>query len=147
MTLPVLNRQRAPERWGPFRELDELYDRVAKLWEAGPLSALDRWVPLGDLEETDDAYVVELEVPGLARDDVDVQLDDRVLTVSGEIQEKKRTGILHRRTRKVGKFHYAVTLPAEVDDEHVEASLRDGVLTVRVPKSSQNRRRRIPITR
>jgi HSP20 family protein len=147
MTLPVLNRGKAAGRWDPVRQLDELYDRFAEVWDAGPLSALDRWVPLADLEETDDAYVIELELPGLARDDVDVQLDDRVLTVSGEIHEKKRTGILHRRTRRVGKFHYAVTLPAEVDEERVEASLRDGVLTVRVPKTSQTRRRRIQITR
>ncbi|MGY1885241.1 Hsp20/alpha crystallin family protein [Blastococcus sp. SYSU DS0753] len=147
MTLPVLNRESAADRWDPFRELDELHDRLARVWDADPLRALDRWVPSADLEETDDAYVVELEVPGLARDDVDVQLDDRVLTVSGEIREKKRTGILHRRTRKVGKFHYAVSLPAEVDDEHVEASLRDGVLTIRVPKSARTRRRRIEITR
>ena len=147
MALPVLHRAKAPERWDAFRELDELYDRVAQVWDSAPLRGLDRWVPLADLEETDDAYVVELEVPGLARDDVDVQLDDRVLTVSGEIREKRRTGILHRRTRKVGRFHYAVTLPVEVDDEHVEASLRDGVLTVRVPKSAHSRRRRIEITR
>ena len=147
MTLPALTRERAPERWDPFRELDELYDRLTRVWDAGPIGGPDRWVPLADLEETDDAYAVELELPGLARDDVDVQLDDRVLTVSGDVREKKRTGILHRRSRKVGKFHYAVTLPAEVDDEHVEASLRDGVLTVRLPKSSQSRRRRIEITR
>ncbi|MGY1721264.1 Hsp20/alpha crystallin family protein [Blastococcus sp. SYSU DS0552] len=147
MTLPVLNRESAADRWDPFRELFELHDSLARVWHADPLRALDRWVPSADLEETDDAYVVELEVPGLARDDVDVQLDDRVLTVSGEIREKKRTGILHRRARKVGKFHYAVSLPAEVDDEHVEASLRDGVLTIRVPKSARTRRRRIEITR
>ena len=147
MTLPVLKRQRAPERWDPFRELEEFHDRFTKVWESGLGTAMDRWVPLADLEETDDAYVVELELPGAVRDEVDVQLDDRVLTVSGEIHEKKRSGILHRRTRKVGKFHYTVTLPGELDEEHVEASLRDGVLTVRIPKSPQSRRRRIEISR
>ena len=147
MTLPVLTRQRAPERWDPLRELDELHDRLTKVWESGFGTALDRWVPLADLEETDDAYTVELELPGVARDDVDVQLDDRVLTVSGEIQDKRRTGILHRRTRKVGRFQYTVTLPGELDEENVEASLRDGVLTIRVPKSAQSRRRRIEIRR
>ena len=146
MTLPLLHRERAPERWDTARELEDLYDRFAEMWGAGPTSVLDHWIPLADLEELDDAYVVELELPGLARDDVDVQLDDRVLTVSGELRAKKRTGILHRRTRRVGKFRYAVTLPAEVDDEHVEALLRDGVLTVRVPKSARSRRRRIEIT-
>ena len=145
MTLPLLKRQTTPEPGDPFRGLEELYDRLARSW--GAVDGIDRWVPLADLEETDDAYVVELELPGLVRNDVDVQLDDRFLTVSGEIQDKKRTGILHRRTRKVGRFHYAVTLPAEVDDEHVEASLTNGVLTVRVPKSPESRRRRIEITR
>jgi len=104
-------------------------------------------VPLADVEETDDAYLVEVELPGLARDDVDVQLEDRVLTVSGEISEKKRMGILHRRARKVGSFHYTVMLPGELDEEHVDATLTDGVLTVRVPKSPGTRRRRIPISR
>jgi HSP20 family protein len=147
MTLPVHGRRGTPRRWDPVRELDEFYDRFARVWDAGPGDALDRWVPLADLEETDDAYVVELELPGLADEDVDVQLDDRVLTVSGEIQERKRTGILHRRTRKVGKFDYTVTLPGELDDEHVAATLHNGVLTVRVPKSPHARRRRIEITR
>jgi HSP20 family protein len=147
MTVPVPSRPRAPERWDPVRELDDLYDRFAKVWEQNLGRGLDRWIPLADLEETDDAYTVELELPGVARDDVDVQLDDRVLTVSGEIHEKERKGILHRRTRKVGRFHYTVTLPGELDDEHVEAQLRDGVLTVRVPKSASSRKRRITITR
>jgi HSP20 family protein len=143
MTLPVPSRSRSAERWEPFRELDDLYSRVAQAWGSG----LDRWVPLADVEETDDAYTVELELPGAARDDVDVQLDDRVLTVSGEIREKKRSGILHRRTRRAGKFSYTVTLPGELDEDHVEAHLRDGVLTVRAPKSVQTRRRRIEIAR
>jgi HSP20 family protein len=147
MTLPALKGQGTPRQWDPFPGLDEFYDRFSRIAGFGASDALDRWVPLADLEETDDAYVVELELPGLADEDVDVQLDDRVLTVSGEIREKKRTGILHRRTRKVGRFHYTVTLPGELDEEHVEASLRDGVLTVRMPKSPQTRRRRIEITR
>ena len=146
MTLPALNRRRSMDRWDPVRELDDLYDRVAKVWQAAS-TGIDRWVPLADLEETDDAYTVELELPGAAREDVDVQLDDRVLTVSGEIHEKQRTGILHRRTRKAGKFFYTVTVPGEPDEEHVEAELRDGILTVRIPKSAHSRRRRIEITR
>ena len=146
MTRPVLHRGKAPERRDPFRELDELYDRFARVWDSGPVDALDRWVPLADLEETEDAYVVEVELPGLADEDVDVQLDDRVLTVSGEIRERKRTGILHRRTRRVGRFHYAVTLPGEVDTENVEARLHDGVLSVRVPKSASAKPRRIAIS-
>jgi HSP20 family protein len=146
MTLPVRSPSRSAARWDPFRELDELYERMNALWQSGLGDALEHWSPLADVEETDDAYTVELDLPGVAREDVDIQLDDRQLTVSGHIEEKERQGILHRRTRRVGRFHYSVTLPGEVDADGVSAQLHDGVLTVRVPKSAQAKPRRIAIT-
>ena len=82
----------------------------------------------------------------MTRDDVDIQLDDRQLTVSGDIEEKERKGILHRRTRRVGRFHFSVSLPGDVDADNVSARLHDGVLTVHVPKSAQSKPRRIAIT-
>ena len=146
MTLPVRSRPRAVAGWDPFRELDELADRVNSLWEANVTGGLHGWAPLADVEETDDAYVVEIDLPGVKRDDIDIQLSDRQLTVSGEIKEKERTGILRRRTRRVGQFSYSVTLPADVDADKVSAHLDDGVLTVRVPKPEQAKLRRIPIS-
>ena len=146
MTLPVRSPSRSAARWDPLRELDELYERVNTLWQSGLSGAPDQWSPLADVEETDDAYTVELELPGVARDDVDIQLDDRRLTVSGDIEEKERKGILHRRTRRVGRFHYSVTLPGDVDADNVSAQLHDGVLTVHVPKSAQTKPRRIAIS-
>ena len=146
MTLPVRSPSRPAARWDPLRELDELYERVNTLWQSGLGGALDQWSPLADVEETDDAYTVEIDLPGVAREDVDIQLDDRRLTVSGDIEEKERTGILHRRTRRVGRFHYSVTLPGDVDADAVSAQLHDGVLTVRVPRSAQAKPRRIPIS-
>jgi len=146
MALPALTRSRDLGGWDPFRELDELADRVNSLWESGFGGRLERWAPLADVEEHEDAYTVEIELPGVRRNDVDIQLLDRTLTVSGEVKEKERTGVLHRRTRRVGRFHYAVTLPGEVDADGVEASLREGVLTVRVPKSAEAKPRRIAIS-
>jgi HSP20 family protein len=146
MALPVRSRRSDLAGWDPFRELDELADRVNSLWETGFGGRLDRWSPLADVEETEDAYAVEIELPGVQRDDIDIQLVDRVLTVSGEVKEKERTGILHRRTRRVGRFHYAVTLPGDVDAETVSARLHDGVLSIRVPKSAQAKPRRIAIS-
>ena len=144
MPLPVLSRPRSVvER--PLRELDDLHDRLTSLWQSG-LGAPGRWLPSADVEETDDAWSVEVELPGVHGDDVDVELDDRVLTVSGQVHEKERAGILRRRTRRVGAFHYAVTLPGDVDADHVDAQLRDGVLTVRVPKSPGTERRHIRIS-
>jgi HSP20 family protein len=146
MTLPVRSRSRAVAGWDPFRELDELADRVNSLWEANFTGGPQGWSPLADVEETDEAYVVEIDLPGVKRDDIDIQLNDRQLTVSGEIKEKERAGILRRRTRRVGQFHYAVTLPADVDADKISARLDEGVLTVRVPKSEQAKPRRIQIT-
>ena len=146
MTLPVRSSSRSGVRWDPLRELDELYERMNTLWQSGLSGALDQWSPLADVEETDDAYTVELDLPGVARDDVDIQLDDRRLTVSGDIEEKERRGILHRRTRRVGRFHFSVTLPGDVDADNVSAQLHDGVLTVHVPKSAQAKPRRIAIS-
>ena len=146
MTLPVRSPSRSAARWDPLRELDELYERMNSLWQSGLSGALDHWSPLADVEETDDAYTVELDLPGVTRDDVDIQLDDRRLTVSGDIEEKERKGILHRRTRRVGRFHFSVSLPGDVDADNVSARLHDGVLTVHVPKSAQSKLRRIAIT-
>ncbi|MGY1638225.1 Hsp20/alpha crystallin family protein [Geodermatophilus sp. SYSU D00742] len=145
MTLPVRSPSRSAASWDPFRELAELSERMNRLWEAG-LGGVDRWAPLADVEETDDAWSVEIDLPGVARDDVDIQLNERELTVSGEVREKERTGILRRRTRRVGQFSYAVTLPGDVDPDGVTAQLTDGVLTVRVPKAQQAKPRRIAIT-
>jgi HSP20 family protein len=91
MTLAVRSPTRSAARWDPLRELDDLYERVNALWQSGLGGALEHWCPLADVEETDDAYTVELDLPGVAREDVDIQLADRRLTVSGDIEEKERT--------------------------------------------------------
>jgi HSP20 family protein len=103
------------------------------------------WAPPVDIMETDDAWIVEAELPGVDPEDVTVELRDSELSISGEIKERERQGILRRRTRRVGAFDFQVTLPGLADTEHVEAKLRDGVLTVRVPKPEQARPRRIEV--
>ena len=103
------------------------------------------WAPPVDIEETDDAYVIEAEIPGVKREDVNIELVGTELTVSGEIKERERTGILRRRTRKVGQFELRVTLPDYVDGERVDAKLDNGVLTVRVPKAERAQRRKIEL--
>ncbi|HEX3393015.1 MAG TPA: Hsp20/alpha crystallin family protein [Acidimicrobiales bacterium] len=103
------------------------------------------FTPLADLEETDDGYVVEIELPGIKRDDVSLEVAGRRLTVSGERKERERVGVLRRRTRTVGQFHYEVVLPGDVEEEGVTAAMDEGVLTVRVPKPASDRPRRIAI--
>ena len=97
------------------------------------------------MEETPDAYVVEIELPGVKKDDVDIEIAGRRLAVRGERKEKERAGILRRRERVVGRFSYEVTLPGDVQDDGVEAHLNEGVLTLRVPKPDRERPRRIEV--
>lgn len=98
-----------------------------------------------DLEETDDAFVVEIELPGVKKSDVSIDLEGRRLIVHGERKERERTGILRWQTRRVGEFHHEVVVPAEVDEEGIEASLEEGVLSIRLPKALGGKRRRIPL--
>jgi HSP20 family protein len=146
MSLSVPSTPRSTVRWDPFRELDDLYARLNQVWESGVAAPpADRWVPLADIEEFDDAYVIEMELPGVKQDDIDIEINGRELTVTGEVKEKERTGILRRRTRKVGEFTYSVTLPGEIDDDNVGATLDGGVLTIRVPKSQKGKSRHVTI--
>jgi HSP20 family protein len=109
------------------------------------LSSSGAFTPLADLEETDEAYVAEIELPGVKREDLSVEVSGPYLTVTGERKERERVGILRRRTRTVGRFHYEVLLPGEVDEEGVTAALHEGVLTVTVPKPASERPRRIKV--
>jgi HSP20 family protein len=151
MAVPVRRREgfRTPvRRWDPFRELDELQQRTAELLESsvsGGDGETRPWIPAVDIEETEDAWHLEAEVPGVRREDVNVELRDQELEISGEIKEREREGVLRRRTRRVGQFDFRVTLPGQADPSKVEAKLHDGVLTVRVPKPEPARARRIEI--
>ncbi len=148
--LPSRTEERAAERWEPFRELDDVRRQLDRVFEEamarGPLAASrDAWSPLVDLEETDDAWVIEADVPGAKREDITVELLGDELLIHGEITERQRVGILRRRTRRTGEFVYRVRLPGDVAEEGIEADLDGGVLTVRVPKNERARRRRIEI--
>lgn len=103
------------------------------------------WVPSADIEETDDAYVLQLDLPGVNREDVNIELRDNEVRITGEIKEKERTGVLRRQTRRVGQFEFMVTLPGDIDPEKVEASLHDGVLTVRLGKAAASQPRQIEV--
>ena len=151
MTLPVLRRSDdAVARWNPIQELEQefgqLFERLNRLVPtAGEGLAGFGWIPAVDLEETDDAFVVEAELPGVKREDVDVSWRDRELSITGEVKEREHKGLLRHTTRRTGRFSYRVTLPADVDPDNVEASLRDGVLHVRLPKTQVNQPRRIEV--
>ena len=146
MTLQLL-RNTDRQGWNPFREFDDMQQRVSKLLESGVGHGLvTSWVPAVDIEETDEAFLVEADLPGVRRDDVTVELQDNELRIHGEVKERERTGILRRRTRRMGRFDYRVVLSGEVDADNVEANLQEGVLRVVVRKTEHAKPRRIENT-
>jgi HSP20 family protein len=137
MALPVRRTGATPTTWRPYRGFDDIYSEFDRLVQSlvGGAGGDEAWLPAADVSETDAAYVVEIELPGVHREDVDVELDGNELVVTGEVKEKKREGLLRRRTRRIGNFEYRVTLPGDFRADDVEASLAHGVLTVQVPKA------------
>lgn len=148
MALPVSGRHDRIPPMDPFTELGAIYDRIGKLWESAvsDVARLGGWSPFADVEESDDAYLVEVELPGVKEDQVDIHLRDGELTISGEVHQKQRSGVLRRQTRRTGNFAYSVSLPSEVNEDGVSASLDRGLLKVRLPKRESNRARKIPVS-
>ncbi|GAB0104754.1 Hsp20/alpha crystallin family protein [Nocardia sp. JMUB6875] len=152
MSLPVPRSQYSPStpaRWDPFRDFDNLFGQMSKFMDEtfGPREDLrGRWMPPADLTETDDAYLVQVDVPGVRQDDIEIELFGAELRVRGEVKQVEKEGIFRHRTRRTGEFDYRVTLPQDIDADNISARLADGVLTVRAPKSEQTKPRRIEIT-
>jgi HSP20 family protein len=141
-------------RWEPVRELSSLQNDMNRLFNtffdaptAGAGNASRRWIPAMDLVETDDQFVLKADLPGLTDEDVHIDVEGDVLTVSGERRaehEEKREGYV-RVERSFGAFRRSLTLPEGVDPEAVSASFDRGVLEVRIPKPEQRKPRRIAI--
>ncbi len=148
MSLPTIRPSSSLSWWDPLRELDDLHQRMNQLVNSvfgSTTLGNSTWIPAADVSETDDAYLVEVEVPGVKRDDLDVQTTGHELAITGEFKERERAGWWRTRTRRVGRFEYRTALPQDADLDRISADLADGVLTVRVPKSDRARPRRIPI--
>ena len=147
LALPVRQKNTDITRWDPFRDLAELDARMNRLFE----SAMDTrrsamWAPPVDVEETDTAYVVEAELPGVKKDDISIELTNNVLSIHGEAKERERVGILRHKTRRTGEFDYRMTMPSDVDADNVSATLDDGVLRVEVAKTEAAQPKQITIS-
>lgn len=135
-------------RFDPFSELERVHRQLSDFlesWRSLPNLLGDGFSPPTDVEETDDAYLVEIELPSVKRDDLDIEISGRRVSVRGERKEKERAGILRRRERTVGRFAYEVTLPGDVDEDGAQANLDEGVLSLRLPKPEHERPRKIQI--
>jgi HSP20 family protein len=140
-------------RWEPFRELSSLQTEMNRLFNAafegpgGGNGGARRWTPAMDLLETEDEFVLRADLPGLSESDVNIELEDNVLTVSGErkAEHEERGEGFHRIERSYGAFRRSLTLPEGVDPEGVSASFDKGVLEVHIPKPEERKPRRVAI--
>ena len=141
-------------KWDPFRDLVSIQDRMNRLFE----QTLSRsrgeegvtattWTPAVDIYETADTIVMKAELPGVAREDIHIQIDGSTLTLKGErrfardVQEESYLRI----ERAYGSFHRSFALPATVQQENVRAVLKDGVLELVLPKAEDSKPKRISV--
>jgi HSP20 family protein len=121
----------------------QLQSLMQQLWPS-ELPASD-FSPGGDLHETDEAFVLELELPGVDRKDITIDVSGRRVGVHGTKTTTERTGMLRHSTRTSGTFAYEAVLPVPVEESAVTAALGDGVLTVTLPKATASKPTRIEI--
>jgi len=128
-------------RWDPLHDLLALHERMNRLGPDDPPG----WTPAVDLYETADRFVLSIELPGLKRDQIKIELQHEILTVRGERAVQHEDGAqFHRVERGHGPFARSFSLPHPVASDLVEAEFRDGVLTVVIPKLAPPSRR-IPV--
>ncbi len=141
-------------RWEPLRELSSLQSEMNRLFNtvvdnpnATSGAPLRRWIPAMDLVEGPDRFLLRADLPGMKQEDVSIEFEDNVLTISGErkSQHEERNEGFHRVERAFGAFSRTLTLPKGIDPEAISAGFEDGVLEVRIPKPEERKPRRISI--
>ncbi len=127
------------------REMDRIWDNITR--DRFPSTFEQDWVPSLDLSDTGDSLVAELEVPGMDSKDIDISITGNVLTVSGEKKRKReeKEHNYHLVERSYGNFVRSVRLPSTVDPDRVEASYKDGILTITMDKVEQAKTKKIEV--
>lgn len=134
------------------REFSDIYDRMGELMDLAfrspnlPRVSDGPWAPLADISETDDGYLIEVDVPGVDKKHLNLEVNDHELVVSGELIEQEGRRLFRRKGRRTGRFEFRATLPGDIKADGVTADLSKGVLTVTVPKADAAKPRHVGIT-
>lgn len=141
--------------WNPFKEMESMLERYTQATGRGlGTSSLDtdmglaEWSPSVDIEENDDSYMVRADLPGVSKEDIEVRLDNGVLSISGEKKVEKETGKgskQHRTERFHGTFSRRFSLPSAIDADRVNADYKQGVLSLTIPKVEVEKSKKIDI--
>jgi HSP20 family protein len=147
-------------RWDPFQDLRSAQDEMAQMSpmlahalglpaqpQGSARATTTAWAPALDISERKDAYLVTVELPGLKPEDLDITMEDGLLTIQGERQFTSESSEqqFHRVERRYGAFRRSITLPAHVMAEGIQASFEDGVLQILVPKAEEAKPKRIQV--
>ena len=134
-------------KWNPFRELEDVSNRLNSLFgklpartESGAdMLAVADWMPTVDISETDAGYLIKAEIPEVKKEDVKVNIQDGMLTISGERHQEKeeKNQKFHRIERAYGSFSRSFRMPDDADESTVNAEFKDGMLNVTLPKSKR----------
>ncbi len=144
--------------WDPFREIENLHDRMNQLFDLSlsrapdserALSSVLEWVPSVDVKEKQDKIVIKAELPGMKKEDISISLEDNILLIKGEKKheekkEDKEEGYYYREC-SYGSFQRAINLPSKVKEEKVDASYKDGVLNITMSKAEETKTKQIDI--
>jgi len=136
-------------RWSPWRELEDMQRGLSRILDDTSFGTTEtgQWAPAVDIRETDDALLVQAELPGIDKKDVKLEVKDSVLTISGERSYAKdvKEENVHRIERSYGRFVRSFSLPSNVDTDRVDASMKNGILEIRLPKKESAKPKAITV--
>ena len=146
-------------RWDPFQDLRNAQDEMSQMspmlahalglhtQQGNERAMTSAWAPALDISERKDAYLLTVELPGLTPEDLDITMEDGLLTIQGErhFANDSSEQKFHRVERRYGAFRRSITLPAHVMAEGIEASFEDGVLQILVPKAEEAKAKRVQV--
>lgn len=141
------------ERWNPLRELEEMSERLNRMFTRGPMGTSSErfitadWSPSCDICELPEEYLVKVELPEVKKEDIKVTVEDGVMNIHGErrLEKEEKGKRYHRIERSYGSFARTFTLPHDVDDGKVKAEFKDGVLAVHVAKSAAPKQKAVDV--
>jgi HSP20 family protein len=142
-------------RWDPFREMSSLQERMNRLMSdfrtRSPFGeeemAQGAWIPAVDIYETKESIVLNVELPGVTKEDIALEVKDSTLTIKGEkkLEKNVKEENFHRLERSYGSFTRAFTLPSTVQQDKVKAKFRDGILEIMLPKAEEAKPKQIKV--
>ncbi|HJD58249.1 MAG TPA: Hsp20/alpha crystallin family protein [Rickettsia endosymbiont of Ceroptres masudai] len=129
--------------------IDDVFNNFFNEIASWPSSYNDKILsPKTDIIETDSDYNLEMELPGVIQDNIDLKIDSNILTIEGKKEQcaEKKENNYHMQERYYGSFYRSISLPSNIDEEHIEAQFKDGILSIKIPKKEQSKAKKIKVT-